>query len=87
MNAVWTIKIDGTRGTARVDIGSCSNRAQASRRRTNGANALNVVRDILAKEDVNKRVAFRLFVDAEELVILMFLDGKILRVAVLASGI
>jgi hypothetical protein len=66
MNVVWTIKMDGTRGTARVDIGSCSNRAQASRRKTNGANALNVVTDIFANKDVSKRVALRLFVGVEE---------------------
>ena len=64
-NAVWIIKTDGRRGKVRADTGSCSRPGHASRRKNNGASALRIVRDVLAMDDVNRRVVFRRF-DGDE---------------------
>lgn len=61
MKLDWTMNRDGRRGAVRVVVGSWSSPFQASRKNNRGLNALRIVTDILANDEVSKRVVLRLF--------------------------
>lgn len=69
-NVVWIMNVDGRRGTVSADAGLCRRVLHASRRTNNGPNALRIVRDVLATDDVSRRVVLRRFAGEDEGILL-----------------